>query len=788
MSSIGSRAATIALLAFCLAPFAAHAGPAKKPSPAQVSAQRATLPVTVVPNIGDLAYASGAVLSPDGKLLATLEGGSSAASVRLWDIATGRPLRSLEYFAFFSVVLFTPDGSSLISAHKDGTIKFWNVLSGENTATLLASPHKADEDPHAITALWLDEAGELLVAGDDTGTVSVWNVAQRKQLSRFVVDTDEHIVAARLSADRRTLTAATRYLAKTVEPPNKVTATFTLPRDHQFFPDSIVGEGGFIVVRFESCQTENLLYFAPARGPEMTSVDQAPQCQKPEGDDRIDYDHGEPRVFRVPGQSKIIVARYGIPALKRWDMATRSVETTIAWPQDASATIIEIGRDFRFAVARGPDSMRIHDFATGSLVRELNSAKSDADNVVASSNGRHVLLVQPPSQKRSGRRDMQLWHVDAMSPTGASFSAPGETTVYDLANDGKTAVAANDPAEITFFATDSGREQRRLSVAGVKEISALRLSPTGKFLALLAENEQDDRVGLLVGADDGKVTLSLTGSGYGNRDRGDKDPDYVTSIAFSPDGARFAAGRWNGTAEIWSTEPVRRLKLLPADKKEHEQTVSLAFSPDGRFLIGGTRDGGVYLWNVDSGRLVRTLPSEAIAGHVNAAAVAVSHDGKLLAAGLAERARSSGDIGAERRIIVWDAATGKLRFNLRGHRYGVRAVTFSPEDRWIVSASNDGTIRYWDRANGRLAVTFTALDDGRWLMMTQAGFFTGSPGVEDMINVVRGLEAFPAAQLREQLYRPDLVEQLLKGDPAHGYKDAAEKLDLGKLLPARTAP
>jgi hypothetical protein len=36
--------------------------------------------------------------------------------------------------------------------------------------------------------------------------------------------------------------------------------------------------------------------------------------------------------------------------------------------------------------------------------------------------------------------------------------------------------------------------------------------------------------------------------------------------------------------------------------------------------------------------------------------------------------------------------------------------------------------------------------------------------------------------LRERLYRPDLVEQLLKGDPAHRYRDTG--LDLDKLFDA----
>ena len=349
-------------------------------------------------------------------------------------------------------------------------------------------------------------------------------------------------------------------------------------------------------------------------------------------------------------------------------------------------------------------------------------------------------------------------------------------------------MASNGAADIILVSTESGREQRRFFVPTVNAISDLRLSPTGKLIALLAEDQNEKRIAMLVGAEDGKTRLSLKGSDAPGADKEGADPDHVTSIALSADGTRFAAGRQNGTAEIWSTDPTRRIRLLPADKTAADQTVSLAFSPDGRFVAGGSRDNGVFLWNVAAGRLVRTFTRDTLAGHVDVASVAVSHDGKLIAAGLAERARSSGEIGAERRVIVWDLATGKLRFDLRGHTRGIGAVTFSPDDRWIVSASHDGSIIYWDRTNGRRAATFTSAPDGRWLMMTERGFFAGSQGAEEIITLVRGLEAFSLSQARDQLFRPDLVEQLLKGDPEHRYRDAASRLDLEKLLRSGNRP
>jgi hypothetical protein len=175
----------------------------------------------------------------------------------------------------------------------------------------------------------------------------------------------------------------------------------------------------------------------------------------------------------------------------------------------------------------------------------------------------------------------------------------------------------------------------------------------------------------------------------------------------------------------------------------------------------------------------------SLAGYRYAAAVALSRDGKTLVAGLGQRAISSGDSGTERGgVVVWDVATGKRQLTLRGQRGAITALMFSPDDKWIVSGSLDGTLRYWDRNDGKLMATAMIGRAGHWLVLTEAGFYAGSQGSDEGIGVVRGNTAQEGARFREHLFRPDLVEQLLKGDPDGRYEEAARKLDLQALLKA----
>lgn len=123
------------------------------------------------------------------------------------------------------------------------------------------------------------------------------------------------------------------------------------------------------------------------------------------------------------------------------------------------------------------------------------------------------------------------------------------------------------------------------------------------------------------------------------------------------------------------------------------------------------------------------------------------------------------------------------------------AVNLSTNGRFVVAALGDGTLRWYDAANGaeRLAL-FIHAEDKRWVLFTPEGFYEASAGGDALIGYWfeperdREGQYVDSAQLSGIYFRPDLISRRLAGDEAAIAEAVAAIGDVRQVLAGGLPP
>ncbi len=712
--------------------------------------------IAIQPNIGTPHKPEAALFSPDKRVLAT----SDSKRIEIWDIQTGRLLRTLEHFAYNTAIAFAPDGRAIYAGYKDGSIRVWDPETGALTATMVAVA-PSDEVTWGVSAIAIDPKRQILFAGGEDGTIAGFELPEGRKLFSFNFGKQGEqncgIASLGLSGDGSRLVGVSGPCgAKWFSlAPLKTVRTFKLPAANVSYV-SYLGDDLVLARNSENgCSAEAWILAPSHRAAASTPVVSPAACPK---------EASEGGVLELSAHAAggtLFAGRSGVAGLDAWDLKTRTLKQRLPWPEKAAASVIAISQDMELVAVSDGDAIEIRDVKTGASVRQLSSQGLAASTVFLSADGNTLALMRTGA----GGKQFATLGVGAATPAFMSYEAGEDVYFFGLSAAGGKAVALEKKGDnaqaLRIFDASSGRETLKVPLTEDDAIWAAKISPDGSKVVLIGEKAR------LVDAATGAVLQQ-----FGRP---------LRTAAFSQDGTYLAISG----SEVWDMASLQLVKSVP---EGDSPCTSLLLAAEGKLLVCGSRDEGIYIRDVETGKTVRSFSREFVAGHVSTASLALSADGKLIAAGPGQRAFSSGDVGRETGIHVWDAASGKLRFILRGHEDNVYALAFTPDGRWLMSGSLDGTIRYWDASTGAGVATFASAKDSRWAMISNKGFFAASANAAGLLSVVRGYRAIGIGQLWQSLYSPDLLREALAGDPNGEVRQASAVLDLGKVIDSGPAP
>jgi WD40 repeat protein len=394
-------------------------------------------------------------------------------------------------------------------------------------------------------------------------------------------------------------------------------------------------------------------------------------------------------------------------------IATGHDQRTMIWETDTGALLHTLegnttlvagcafSPDGRTIITAGYDkALRMFDTANGQLLCTLVGHTLELTACAFSPDGQFLLSA-------SYDNTLRLWNaaVNEISLSGENRDSCINSVAFSP-NGGM--IASTNVDGVRVCDSTSGATLHTLKRhATWDSASACSFSPDGRYIV-----SSHEKTLLIWDSTNGELLRTLK-----------TNTEFPPVFAFSPEGHLLVPGTlddaWGVSAEdgLWVLEFANRSPLFRLERPTAELW-DCSYSPDGKWILTVHKDSTQRLWDAFTGKLIYTLGHTSIKcafspdGH--SILLSTYWDTLLLGTVSGESlfTMEGGDpiISPDGNFIttnlgttfqVWEESSGQRLRELEGHTYRPIACFYSPDGKFLLSASGDRTLRVWDPNTGK---------------------------------------------------------------------------------------
>lgn len=688
-------------------------------------------------------------ISPDSNYVAT---GSRDKSAKLWELSTGREVRSfLGHQASVNCLDFSSDGKYLVTGSRDQSVRVWEVSTGKEILLAKLEPEWYTTNDEVINDVAFDPKGNFFVTLGQM--VRVWEFPSKKRIKEWEEEQGNQ------GAQNIALSPDGKWLA--------------VGKDNN---TAIV----YRTTDWQKAFTFEFSEFYSSCGGCITDVDFSPDSK-----------------YLLKSSRQGEVAKYNLADGKLVFRYKRKIE---------ELNSASFSRNGKWVLACNNKEVTLYNASTGdslrtispNIVGEINQAKftSNGKQVVLACDNNAVIILDAitgvKKQELTGFLNQRDKGGLTYDPNSYWDSYIAKYIRYKndllLSRDNKSLLKGKFGSKIKRWDIATGKTE---------------MEYVGHSKAALCYQYSRDGKKLLTGGGDGTIMLW-------NAEKGDtilsiKSYDVpIFDIHFNNDETQILSSSWDGTLKIHEVATGKRLHLFKLDEgsayqsqysrnnlyvftatlsegpdrlqmreidtkkivrtfEGHTETISsLQLSQDGRRLLTASWDGSIRLWDIATGLMERKFTGTRGAVHT---AIFNPSEKFIFTA------------GADRTVRMWETATGKIVKTLVGHQGEVTSLQLTSDEKMLISHSLDGATKFWDLTSDKEFFEHIHFGEKEWMVKTPEGYFNGTQEARQYIHFVDGVKTYSVDQFFDEFYRPDLLPKLFQsrgGDD--GYKGIQGKL------------